>query len=106
LREGDTHYWGDVDTHGFAILDQLRARVPSVKSLLMNQETLLHHRGLWGREPDPVNHPLAHLTEDEVAVYDGLRSHRWAQNLRLEQERISFAWVTKLVKDLGGPTHR
>jgi hypothetical protein len=32
LREPDLIYWGDVDTHGFAILDQLRSafltRVP------------------------------------------------------------------------------
>ena len=25
LQERTLHYWGDIDTHGFAILDQLRA---------------------------------------------------------------------------------
>lgn len=29
------HYWGDIDTHGFAILAQLRSVFPRVESLLM-----------------------------------------------------------------------
>ena len=35
------HYWGDIDTHGFAILDQLRRRFEHVESFLMDRETLL-----------------------------------------------------------------
>ena len=38
------HYWGDIDTHGFAILDRLRAQFPTVRSFLMNRDTLLAHR--------------------------------------------------------------
>ena len=36
-------YWGDIDTHGFAILDRLRARFPSVRAILMDHDTLLAH---------------------------------------------------------------
>jgi hypothetical protein len=35
------HYWGDIDTHGFAILDQLRAHFADVESFLMDRATLL-----------------------------------------------------------------
>lgn len=35
------HYWGDIDTHGFAILDQLRSQFDHVESLLMDRDTLL-----------------------------------------------------------------
>ncbi len=28
LKERDLFYWGDIDTHGFAILDQLRGHFP------------------------------------------------------------------------------
>ncbi|MCK9396641.1 MAG: DUF3322 domain-containing protein, partial [Methylobacter sp.] len=31
------HYWGDIDTHGFAILDQLRSRFDHVQSFLMDR---------------------------------------------------------------------
>jgi hypothetical protein len=44
------HYWGDIDTHGFAILDQLRAHFEHVDSFLMDRATLLAFRSLWGEE--------------------------------------------------------
>ena len=43
LSDKDLVYWGDIDTHGFAILDRLRARFGSVRSILMDRETLLAH---------------------------------------------------------------
>ncbi|WP_211876849.1 DUF3322 domain-containing protein [Pseudarthrobacter albicanus] len=45
LRGCEIRYWGDLDTHGFRILDQLRAVPPHVVSVLMDEETLLAHRG-------------------------------------------------------------
>jgi hypothetical protein len=86
-------YWGDIDTHGFAILDQLRGHFPTVASLLMDRETLLAHRLHWGEEPDPVRHDLMRLTPEEVAVYDDLRFDRHQPRLRLEQERVGFGWL-------------
>lgn len=47
-------YWGDLDTHGFAILDRLRAWLPQVRSVLMDRETLLAHRDRWVREDRPT----------------------------------------------------
>jgi hypothetical protein len=47
------HYWGDIDTHGFAILDQLRGHFPHAASLLMDRETLLAHRRTGARSPSP-----------------------------------------------------
>jgi hypothetical protein len=86
-------YWGDIDTHGFAILDQLRGRFPTVASLLMDRETLLAHRLHWGEEPDPARLDLARLTPEEAAVYDDLRFDRHQPRLRLEQERVDFGWL-------------
>ena len=37
----DLAYWGDLDTHGFAILNRLRRRFPRARSILMDRETLL-----------------------------------------------------------------
>ncbi|WP_026188102.1 DUF3322 domain-containing protein [Methyloversatilis universalis] len=93
LHRCQLNYWGDIDTHGFAILDQLRGHFPSAASFLMDQETLTAHRLHWYEEPEPVRHDLSRLTNEEVALYDDLRFDRHRPRLRLEQERISFGWV-------------
>ena len=50
----DVLYWGDIDTHGFAILDRLRAWLPQTRSVLMDRETLLAHRDRWVIEDRPA----------------------------------------------------
>lgn len=93
LQRRALHYWGDIDTHGFAILDQLRAHHPQVASFLMDRETLLAHREHWGEETSPVRHDLQRLSEAERAVYDGIRFDHHQPRLRLEQEQLGFGWV-------------
>jgi hypothetical protein len=93
LHRCPLHYWGDIDTHGFAILDQLRGHFPHAASFLMDKETLLAHRSHWGEEPDPARHDLSRLTRGEAAVYDDLRFDRHQPRLRLEQERVGFGWL-------------
>ncbi|MCK5666880.1 MAG: hypothetical protein KAI17_25510, partial [Thiotrichaceae bacterium] len=39
LQNKTLYYWGDLDTHGFAILSRLRHCYPQVKSILMDRET-------------------------------------------------------------------
>lgn len=86
-------YWGDIDTHGFAILDQLRADHAHVESFLMDHATLHAFRSHWGREDHPITSDLPRLTPAERAVFDDLRDNRIQPHLRLEQERIGFGWV-------------
>lgn len=93
LREADVHYWGDLDTHGFAILHRLRTHLPRVRSFLMDLETLHAHPQRWGQEASPTSARLDRLTAAEAAVYDDLVSDRFAERVRLEQERIDWAWV-------------
>lgn len=93
LNGCDLRYWGDIDTHGFAILDQLRSYFPHVASFLMDRETLLAHRVQWGEEPEPARHDLTRLTIEEATLYDDLRLDRIQTKLRLEQERISYGWL-------------
>jgi hypothetical protein len=89
----EIHYWGDIDTHGFAMLDRLRAAFPEAKSLLMDRETLLHHRGLWVEETARHLDPLDRLTPEERALYEDLAADRLGRSVRLEQERVAFGWV-------------
>jgi hypothetical protein len=92
---GMVRYWGDIDTHGFAILNRVRARLPNARSMLMNRETLLAHRERWGTEPAPTTAALNRLTDAESSLYADLVTDRYAPGLRLEQERIDWAWVER-----------
>ncbi len=94
-------YWGDIDTHGFAILDQLRSKFPTVKSMLMDESTLLAHRQFWGRENKPENKALPRLNGQEQRLYQNLLQHHYAENLRLEQERIHFDYLQDVMKAIG-----
>ena len=83
-------YWGDLDSHGFAILHRLRARGVAATSALMDTETLLAHRDLWGVEPEPNTGVLPLLTEAERSTLQRLGAEG---NVRLEQERIPWAYA-------------
>jgi len=93
LQDAAVHYWGDLDTHGFAILHRLRTHLPQTRSFLMDAETLDAHRDRWGRENAPTSAVLDRLAADEAAVYDDLVSDRFGERVRLEQERINWAWT-------------
>lgn len=93
LNRSDLWYWGDIDTHGFAMLDQIRHYFPHTRSFLMNESTLVAHKDLWGSEPSPTSRDLGLLTEDEKKVYESLQNNSYAPSVRLEQERISFSRV-------------
>ncbi|HEY4542655.1 MAG TPA: DUF3322 domain-containing protein [Noviherbaspirillum sp.] len=100
LHERTVFYWGDIDTHGFAILDQLRGLFPHVRSFLMDRATLLAHRSQWGEEAAPCAHELPRLDAEERALYDDLRDQRLGRKLRLEQEKIPFGWIEQALMRL------
>ena len=95
----DVGYWGDIDTHGFAILNRLRHHLPHARSMLMDRATLLDHRDHWTTEPSPTVAVLDRLDQAESALYADLVSDTYSPSVRLEQERISFAALEKAVAD-------
>jgi hypothetical protein len=95
LAHTDLIYWGDIDTHGFAILDRLRGRYPHTTSMLMDRDTLLDHRAHWTHEPNQVTQPLTHLTMAETTLWQELGAHIHGPSIRLEQERIRFSAITE-----------
>lgn len=102
LRERELVYWGDIDTHGFAILDRLRASVPHTRSLLMDNDTLQAHRLLWGEEDVDKRYTgqLSRLTEDELQLFHAVRDDVYGERLRMEQERIGFGWACAAIARL------
>ena len=96
-------YWGDIDTHGFAILDRARKYLPSIKSILMDEATLLAHRRLCVEEKKQHSiKELPRLTEEEQHVYRSLKRNVWGQNIRLEQERVCWEAVCNIIKKVTG----
>lgn len=102
LQEKEIYYWGDIDTHGFAMLSQVRQYYPNTISILMNEQTLFKHKQFWGSEPSDKRclNNLTHLTEEENQLYHHLLSNSYGEYLRLEQERIEFKSISEWCKSL------
>lgn len=94
-------YWGDLDTYGLAILARTRAALPQteVRSLLMDEATLLENGPLWVQE-SMQHRELKHLTLtfDEQTLFENLRTDRWGKQVRLEQERLHWPLVVERLK--------
>lgn len=104
LHHCSIHYWGDIDTHGFGILHQLRGHFNHVQSLLMDRETLAAHTPFWGYEDKSLTADLYWLTSSERDLYNDLRDNRIQNGLRLEQEHIGFHWLAHRLELLLGNT--
>ena len=100
LGDKEVLYWGDIDTHGFVILDRLRSHVPHTRSLLMDAQTLHAHRALWGKEETAARYTgeLNRLSEEEYRLFVELRDNIHGPNLRMEQERIPYTWAVKAIR--------
>lgn len=100
VRNCEVLYWGDIDTHGFAILNQLRSHQPHVHSVLMDEQTLLDHREFWGVEAKQTKAELGYLNVDEAKIQSALLSGAYGVRLRLEQEQINWHYA---LEQLGYP---
>ena len=107
VRNARCLYWGDIDTHGFAILSLLRTQLTGVHSIFMDEATLLAHRSLWSSEVSQhAAQELPHLAPAEQALYRSLKMHALGPSVRLEQERLSWeiVWPT-LITALSRPNN-
>lgn len=100
LRDKDIYYWGDIDTHGFAMLNQIRHFLPQTKSVLMDETVLLDHKKLWIDEDKPVVGELTKLTREEKQLFISLQDNKWGKGVRLEQERIAFNYLVRYLDGL------
>lgn len=83
-------YWGDIDVDGFEILSRLRMVFPSVRSLLMDERTLVALRStIGGVGNGRLVRQKMNLLPEELAAFEVCS----ATNLRIEQERIPQDFV-------------
>jgi hypothetical protein len=91
-------YWGDIDTHGFAILNRVRRSFEGTRSMLMDRATLLADEGQWVGEANPTSEHLEALLPDESSLYNDLVEGVLGSSVRLEQERISYAAIQEAAR--------
>lgn len=96
LQHREIIYWGDIDSHGFAILSLFRKAFPAVRSFLMDKETAERFGSLAVTEPSATlfSGEAAYLMENERNLLEQIRNKAF----RLEQERIPFDYVVKKLK--------
>jgi hypothetical protein len=98
LGSAELVYWGDIDTHGFAILDRLRRRFPRTRSMLMDRVTLLAHKSQWVTEPNPTDASLDLLWSEEASLYRELVENALGPSVRLEQERVRYSALEQALR--------
>lgn len=92
LKTKQFYYWGDIDAHGFQILNQFRTYFPDTVAVMMDEETLLSFTSASGQQA--TNQNLQRLTESELKLYNHLRQN----NIRLEQEKITQTFAEEKIK--------
>lgn len=99
LQDLDLHYWGDLDSHGFAMLSRLRTLFPKVNSFLMDPETLAGNLEFCTQEPVPASLDQWNLTQAEFVTL-GMLERGNQPPLRLEQERIPYHEILRALAAL------
>lgn len=97
LKSCNIEYWGDIDTHGFAILSRLRSYFPKAKSFLMDEDTFNSHKRMAVTEYNKHKaDSLPFLNEAEQNLYKKLKNKE--NYSRLEQEKINFDYLIDYLK--------
>ncbi|ABH00155.1 conserved hypothetical protein (plasmid) [Rhodococcus jostii RHA1] len=97
-------YWGDIDAHGYEILNKLRTEHSAVDSILMGPQTYdeYHQFGVrTDRRGNPISaqrKPLPNLTDSERVVYNRITDSEHSGPLRIEQERIPLQLAEQVVR--------
>jgi hypothetical protein len=101
LKSKQFYYWGDIDAHGFQILNQFRTYFPNTIAVMMDEETLSSFTSSSGQPA--TNQNLQRLSESELKLYNHLRQN----NIRLEQEKITQTFAEERIKKLiqGKPSY-
>lgn len=94
LRACPILYWGDLDAQGFQILSQLRAFLPHVTSLMMDEATFATFAAFSVPGTPCRVRALPFLTSTEHDLFLRLAQ----ETIRLEQERISHAYALEKIQ--------
>lgn len=96
IKNKQFYYWGDIDAHGFQILNQFRSYFPKTIAVMMNEETLSYFNEMVVEGEPAKNQSLQCLSESEAKFYDYLKKN----NIRLEQEKITQNFAEEKINNL------
>ena len=80
MKEKRILYFGDLDTHGLAILAECRRLFPQTESVLMDLPTFERWRAFAVTEPKGAEPSPEHLTSEERALADVLSAGRFVSS--------------------------
>ncbi|MBR4792321.1 MAG: hypothetical protein IK038_01530 [Bacteroidaceae bacterium] len=94
MKTKKIYYWGDLDTHGFQILSEIRTHFPQIKSFLMDRDTF--DEFFEGDKGSVTNvEKKLQLTKEEGEMFRYVKEN----NYRLEQEKISFEYASMRIPE-------
>lgn len=86
LQQKVLYYWGDLDTHGLAILSRFRDFFPNTQAVMMDEATFDAYPNAWVAGKPYHGAVPENLSTEERQLFERLNS----KLLRLEQERVQF----------------
>ncbi|WP_439257963.1 DUF3322 domain-containing protein [Lonepinella sp. BR2271] len=96
LADKNLAYWGDIDSDGLHILNLARLKQPSIRALMMDEQTLIQHQKQMVNEAKACEFVPAGLTVAEVGLYQKLKNGEFGCT-RLEQERLARDYVATIL---------
>lgn len=95
----DLYYFGDLDEHGFDILSSFRESYSNVRSFCMSESVWNDHLPFTveGKKLNKTEFPK-NLNNEETSFFRKLQNY---PRNRLEQERISLAYIVDELKKIG-----
>lgn len=96
LKDRNVFYWGDMDVHGFQILDNFRKVRPGTRSVLMDMETVRAFEDMAVTDQENIFTYTRLSDKEREAVY-----YLREKNFRIEQERILLDYaVGRISKEI------
>lgn len=86
LQQKALYYWGDLDTHGLAILSRFRDFFPNTQAVMMDEATFNAYPHAWVAGKPYHGAIPENLSNEERRLFERLNS----KLLRLEQERVQY----------------
>lgn len=98
ISEKKIYYWGDMDSHGFQILSNLRFFFPQTQSIFMDKICYEMFQHLATNDNQKISSLPENLNSDEEKLFNYINSIEKAN--QLEQEKIPFEYVIEVLKNL------
>ena len=101
LREKPVLYWGDLDAHGFQILNQCRGYFPNTQAILMDRPTFDAHLPLTQRGRTNVGYFIAKPHHRRDRVVSSAETQHLAHRAGAAQRNVGSGCVGRVVRILG-----